>query len=42
MMLNNIFLTCYFLHVYSQLTYNVVLPEVLIEVRAVNCYRLHW
>jgi len=41
MKLNNIFLTCYYLHVYSQLTYYVVLREVVIEIRAVNCYSLH-
>jgi len=32
MMLNNIFLTCYYLRVYSQLMYYVVLHEVVIEV----------
>ena len=36
MMLNNIFLTYYYLRVYSQLTYYVVLREVMIEVRAVR------
>jgi len=41
MKLNNIFLTCYYLRVYSQLTYYVVLREVVIEIRAVNCYSLH-
>jgi len=43
MMHNNVFLTCYYLR--SLFTVNVLCSFVclvVIEVRAVNCYRLHW